>query len=174
MNRTTVGMIAAALWVTACLVVEHFAGIYQPSETTGRMSNLGGLLGSFILIGWIAGSQGSEVPATLLRRFGRGLAVALAAALALGLAKYLYFSLVWGDFSGRMAEFTEATLRVRGDDVNHIRSFVASVRESWRTPNIVANSFLMFFVWGGVFALLVAALATGINRLRAKLGAKSL
>lgn len=169
MNRTNVTMIAVALWVTACLVVEHFVGLYQPSETTGRMSNLCGLAGSFILIGWIAGSQGSEVPATLLKRLGRGLAVALAAALALGLAKYLYFSLVWGDFSGRMAEFTEATLRARGDDVNHMRSFVAVVRQSWRTPNIVVNAFLMFFVWGGAFAFLVAAVATGINRVKGKL-----
>ena len=167
MNRTIITMIVAASWVTACLVAEHFAGIYQPSETTGRMGNLCGLIGSFTLIGWIVTLPGLAVPATMLRRFWSGLAVALAAALALGLAKYLYFSLVWGDFSSLMAEFTEATLRARGDEVNHIHSFVTSVRQSWQTHRIVVNSFLTLFVWGGVFALLVAAMTTGINRVRA-------
>lgn len=165
-NHIALAAILAALLATVGLALEHFAGIYEPSEITGRGGNRYALIGSFILIGWIAAAKGCGMQPTLLKRFLRGLSVALAAGAELGIAQYLYFSLVWGDFSSKMAEFTQSTLQARGADPAHIRSFTTAVRQSWQTPRVAANSFLALFVWGAALAFLVAAVSAGIGRIR--------
>lgn len=167
-RRGGLAILMAAAWVIGCLVAEHYAGIYQPSETTGRGSNAAGFLGTIVVIGWIVAFPPRGVSTTFVKRFLRGLSVAFSTALVLGVAKYLYFFLVWGDFSGKMAEFTRTTLQARGANPKYVASFTDLVQASWRTSHVAANSFLVLFVWGAVFALIASAVSTGIARWRMK------
>lgn len=166
-RRLMTAMIGAALWVVLGLAVEHFLGLYEPSEVTGRGSGLLGFAGVVCLIGWATRiGDGVARTTTLGRRFVRGWSVAVAAAVVLGLIKYLYFVVVWGDFAGRMGQFTRRTLQERGASAEFVQSFAAAVERSWQTPNIALQASLGLAIWGGALALTLAMLFSGIDRLR--------
>ena len=165
--RLMTAVIAAALWVVLGLAVEHVAGVYEPSEETGRGSGIVGFAGVACLIGWATTIRDWSGRAPKLgRRFLCGWSVAATAAIVLGLIKSLYFVVVWGDFADKMGQFTRRTLQERGANPEQIQSFAAAVERSWQTPNIALQASLGLAMWGGALALALAMLFSGIDRFR--------
>lgn len=122
--------------------------------------------GCILLSGWVSAFPEPGYTPSFVRGFLRGALVAVATGAALVIAQSAYLWLVWGDFSAKMAEFTETTLKSRGADPEYTRSFTNTVANSWRTPNVAVNSFLRISPWGGAFSLLASAASAGVRRWR--------
>lgn len=150
------GILLLAGWIACWLGIEHILGLYEPSEVTGRLTNLGAQAGTFGLIAWV--TRESDGEARIGTRLLRGVLVAFTAAAILASARAVYFGVFWDDFAARMGDFTTATLISRNASPEQISRFSGSVVASWTPAHVAINDFMFVFVWGSVFSLARVAL----------------
>lgn len=136
--------------VTACLVLEHFLGIYEPSERTGLRGNWCGMI--VLVIGLMLAALRDRALPTL-RSFQNLVAMVLSVAAGVSVINFVYFQWIRGGFAGQMAAFTRSTLAARGADPAYVETFAASVEASWTATHILWNTFLLYSVWGFVLAM---------------------
>ncbi len=137
-----------------CVESEHTQGVYSPSERTGTGGGVCGLIVIVATLGVLAWRAPQTRRAAIWKTCAGTL---LLLALVGAAATAVYFEWVLGGLSERMETFTRATLEARSVPRLEAEAFVESVRASWVWTSTLANTFALYFVWGGLFGGGVAA-----------------
>lgn len=164
MKATRRVVVAAAVWSLVSMAIDHWRGLYEPSETTGHGAGAGalaGLVAGSAVLAWINGRE------PRLRSWRRLMGLVLAVALAVTLGQAIYFGVFRPGFSGQMMAFTTRVLGARHEDPARVREFAQQVGQSWTTGRVVGNVALRFLVWGSVFGTMVWWPVTAFRRYRA-------